>query len=95
MRHIAINILKEIPTRELHASQYDDDDTTEETEFQLQTRLELVSDICSMLEVIAAAPELTTLDITWIDRKQQALLHQAIQEGALNRSYVNGFLMAT
>ncbi|KAL2818084.1 hypothetical protein BJX63DRAFT_384542 [Aspergillus granulosus] len=93
MRLITVNILTDLPTQDLYAPRYTD--LTDETEFQLQTRLTLVNDICSILEVLATAPIIAALNITWLDQRQQALLRSAIESGTLNKPYVNRFLMAT
>lgn len=93
MRHITVNILTEFSTQDLYAHQYESPDG--ETEDQEATRLTLVGDICSMLTVIATAPAIALLDITWLDRRKQTLLRKALQDGVLDRPYVNRFLMAT
>lgn len=93
MKHLTFNILAELPTEDLYSSQFHR--TPEENDFQLETRLKLVRDICSILETLATVPTIGALGITWMDQRQQRILYNAILEGIVNTNYVNKLLLTT
>ncbi|KAL2829948.1 hypothetical protein BDW59DRAFT_178181 [Aspergillus cavernicola] len=93
LKHLTVNILTELPTEGLYSPQLSH--TLEENKLQLETRLGLVSDICSILEILATVPTINSLHITWLNRNQQCILYKAILQDIVNTTYVNGFLLAT